>query len=121
MKSILNPKFSSFSSNFPKLSSFSLFSHPRQFTIFFRNNTSSFSNPLRLNPTITTTPFTNFISKSQNRTLQVSASTSGDIHVIVGPMFAGKTSSLIRRIQSESDSGRSTPLLKTLFVLFYFV
>ncbi|WJX22937.1 thymidine kinase [Trifolium repens] len=108
MKSILNPKFSSFSSNFPKLSSFSLFSHPRQFTIFFRNNTSSFSNPLRLNPTITTTPFTNFISKSQNRTLQVSASTSGDIHVIVGPMFAGKTSSLIRRIQSESDSGRSS-------------
>ncbi|XP_045805732.1 pentatricopeptide repeat-containing protein At4g16470 [Trifolium pratense] len=109
MKSILNPKFSSLSSNFPKLSSFSLFSHPRQFTILFRNNPSSFSNPLRLNPTSTTTPFiTNFISKSQNRTFQASTSTSGDIHVIVGPMFAGKTSSLIRRIQSESNSGRSS-------------
>ncbi|CAJ2658231.1 unnamed protein product [Trifolium pratense] len=114
MKSILNPKFSSLSSNFPKLSSFSLFSHPRQFTILFRNNPSSFSNPLRLNPTSTTTPFiTNFISKSQNRTFQASTSTSGDIHVIVGPMFAGKTSSLIRRIQSESDSGRNVAIIKS--------
>jgi len=106
MKSIiLNPKFTSLSSNFPKLSSFSLFSHPRQFNILFRNNPSSFSNPLRLN---STKPF---IPNSQNRTFQASSSTSGDIHVIVGPMFAGKTSSLIRRIQSESANGRSTPLL----------
>ncbi|CAI0374352.1 unnamed protein product [Linum tenue] len=30
---------------------------------------------------------------------------SGEIHVIVGPMFAGKTTSLLRRIQSESENG----------------
>ncbi|KAL5097511.1 hypothetical protein RYX36_001838 [Vicia faba] len=112
MKSILNPKFSSLSSNFPKLSSFSLFSCP------FSNNRSRFSNPLRLNPTtITTTPFivssTNSISQSQNRTLQASASTSGDIHVILGPMFAGKTSSLISRMQSESANGRNVAIIKS--------
>lgn len=119
MKSILNPKFSSLSPNFPKLSSLAHFSCPGQFTILFRNNPSRFSNPLRLNPT--TKPFnssSNFTSPSQNRNLQASASISGEVHVIVGPMFAGKTSSLIRRIQSESDSGRSNPLLKILFILF---
>ncbi|CAK8531290.1 unnamed protein product [Lathyrus sativus] len=109
MKSILNPKFSSLSSNFPKLSSFSLFSRP--FTSSFRNNHSRFSHPLRLNQTTTPPLFIvssiKSISKSQNRTLQATKSTVGDIHVIVGPMFAGKTSSLIRRMQSESANGRS--------------
>lgn len=123
MKSILNPKFSSLSSNFPKLSSFSLFSRP--FTSSFRNNQSRFSNPLCLNQTTTATSLfivssTNSISKSQNRTLQATASTSGDIHVIMGPMFAGKTSSLISRMKSESANGRSTPLLKTFFFIFCF-
>ncbi|CAN1143230.1 Pentatricopeptide repeat-containing protein At5g64320, mitochondrial [Linum perenne] len=31
---------------------------------------------------------------------------SGEIHIIVGPMFAGKTTTLLRRIQSEDESGR---------------
>ncbi|KAK9089847.1 hypothetical protein Scep_028929 [Stephania cephalantha] len=31
----------------------------------------------------------------------------GEVHVIVGPMFAGKTTALLRRVQSESDNGRS--------------
>ncbi|CAL5183999.1 unnamed protein product [Lathyrus oleraceus] len=116
MKSILNPKFSSLSSNFPKLSSFSLFSRP--FTSSFRNNQSRFSNPLCLNQTTTATPLfivssTNSISKSQNRTLQATASTSGDIHVIMGPMFAGKTSSLISRMKSESANGRNVAIIKS--------
>ncbi|XP_042751765.1 pentatricopeptide repeat-containing protein At4g16470 isoform X2 [Lactuca sativa] len=32
--------------------------------------------------------------------------TEGEIHVIVGPMFAGKTTTLLRRIKSESSNGR---------------
>ncbi|KAL8189187.1 hypothetical protein R6Q57_028753 [Mikania cordata] len=32
--------------------------------------------------------------------------TEGEIHVIVGPMFAGKTTTLLRRIESESSNGR---------------
>lgn len=31
---------------------------------------------------------------------------SGEIHVIVGPMFAGKTTALLRRITSEGKNGR---------------
>ena len=31
---------------------------------------------------------------------------SGEIHVIVGPMFAGKTTSLLRRIKSELNAAR---------------
>ncbi|KAL7258478.1 hypothetical protein ACSBR1_004581 [Camellia fascicularis] len=31
---------------------------------------------------------------------------SGEIHVIVGPMFAGKTTALLRRVESEENNGR---------------
>ena len=31
---------------------------------------------------------------------------SGEVHVIVGPMFAGKTTALLRRIKSEGNNGR---------------
>lgn len=50
------------------------------------------------------------ISSAQNRTGQTAATLSppsGEIHVIVGPMFAGKTTALLRRIQSQSSNGRS--------------
>lgn len=47
-------------------------------------------------------------SSFQSRSFQIesSQSCSGEIHVIVGPMFAGKTTTLLRRIQSESSNGR---------------
>ncbi|KAH9798173.1 pentatricopeptide repeat-containing protein [Citrus sinensis] len=44
----------------------------------------------------------------QNRNLHSEASVSspsGEIHVIVGPMFAGKTTTLLRRIQAETQKG----------------
>lgn len=40
-------------------------------------------------------------------------SSCGEIHVIVGPMFAGKTTSLLRRIQSECSNGRKVALIKS--------
>ena len=40
---------------------------------------------------------------------------SGEIHVIVGPMFAGKTSSLLRRIHSEVNNGR---FLSSIFTCY---
>ncbi|XP_071689741.1 thymidine kinase a-like [Rutidosis leptorrhynchoides] len=39
--------------------------------------------------------------------------TEGEIHVIVGPMFAGKTTTLLRRIQSESSNGRNIAIIKS--------
>lgn len=35
-----------------------------------------------------------------------SSSSAGEVHVIVGPMFAGKTTTLLRRIQAETEKGR---------------
>ncbi|KAL5581714.1 hypothetical protein UlMin_014156 [Ulmus minor] len=39
--------------------------------------------------------------------------TSGEVHVIVGPMFAGKTTSLLRRIRAESSNGRNVAMIKS--------
>ncbi|CAN8260097.1 unnamed protein product [Cochlearia groenlandica] len=38
---------------------------------------------------------------------------SGAIHVIMGPMFSGKSTSLLRRIKSEISVGRSVAMLKS--------
>ncbi|XP_057433087.1 pentatricopeptide repeat-containing protein At4g16470 isoform X1 [Lotus japonicus] len=112
MKSILNPKLSAaLSPNLPKFSSFALFPRPSEFMTPFPTR---IPNHLRLNPTHFSSR--NMIPTTQNRSLQsessASASSSGEIHVIVGPMFAGKTTSLIRRIQSESGNGRSSSAKK---------
>ncbi|KAM1766457.1 hypothetical protein ACFX11_005470 [Malus domestica] len=49
------------------------------------------------------------ISSAQNiRCVQMEAEShqrSGEIHVIVGPMFAGKTTTLLRKVQSERGDG----------------
>ncbi|KAL9243986.1 hypothetical protein vseg_017811 [Gypsophila vaccaria] len=37
----------------------------------------------------------------------------GEIHVIVGPMFAGKTTALLRRVTSETAFGRTVVLIKS--------
>ncbi|KAK7339578.1 hypothetical protein VNO77_20255 [Canavalia gladiata] len=38
---------------------------------------------------------------------------SGEVHVIVGPMFAGKTTTLLRRIESHLNTGRNVAMLKS--------
>jgi ABC-type hemin transport system ATPase subunit len=48
--------------------------------------------------------------------VEVRAAQSGEIHVIVGPMFAGKTTALLRRVQAEAGNGRyETPATLCLF------
>ncbi|CAN0927211.1 Thymidine kinase, partial [Linum grandiflorum] len=37
----------------------------------------------------------------------------GEVHVIVGPMFAGKTTALLRRIKSEINAGRNVAMVKS--------
>lgn len=41
----------------------------------------------------------------------------GEVHVIVGPMFAGKTTALLRRVIAEANTGRSFSILPSLFLL----
>ncbi|CAN6690262.1 unnamed protein product [Malus baccata var. baccata] len=76
----------------------------------------SFSPPtLSQNPNILLPKPNIFLPKStiysaQNiRCVQMEAEShqrSGEIHVIVGPMFAGKTTTLLREVQSERGDGR---------------
>ncbi|KAH1040944.1 hypothetical protein AAZX31_09G011400 [Glycine max] len=110
MKSLLNPKFSALS---PKASPFALFSLPSS-RFSFRSNPRRIPNRLlRLNPPPCSS--NNFCCTIQNRSLQTEPSPppSGEIHVIVGPMFAGKTTSLLRRIQSETTNGRNVAIIKS--------
>ncbi|KAK4485180.1 hypothetical protein RD792_007793 [Penstemon davidsonii] len=44
---------------------------------------------------------------NQFRGLQTESGISGEIHVIVGPMFAGKTTSLLKRMKLASSNGRT--------------
>ncbi|KAL6281913.1 hypothetical protein ACE6H2_012842 [Prunus campanulata] len=56
------------------------------------------------------------ISSVQNRCMQMETASrqrSGEIHVIVGPMFAGKTTTLLRKVQSERGDGRNVAIIKS--------
>lgn len=52
-------------------------------------------------------------SSGQSRGLCAEVGRSGEIHVIVGPMFAGKTTTLLKRMKSESSNGRSVAIIKS--------
>ncbi|CAG7883354.1 unnamed protein product [Brassica rapa] len=60
-------------------------------------------------------------SSSSRRELQTEAASKskpfsappGEIHVVVGPMFSGKTTTLLRRILSERESGKKVAVIKS--------
>ncbi|XP_073142599.1 thymidine kinase a [Henckelia pumila] len=37
----------------------------------------------------------------------------GEVHVILGPMFAGKTTALLRRVMAEANNGRCVVIIKS--------
>ncbi|XP_047313868.1 thymidine kinase-like [Impatiens glandulifera] len=39
--------------------------------------------------------------------------TPGEVHLIIGPMFAGKTTALLRRVRSEANNGRNVAIIKS--------
>ncbi|KAI4296017.1 hypothetical protein L6164_036007 [Bauhinia variegata] len=109
----LNPKFSPLFPHLPK-TKYASFAHLSRITeSFIYNNPIRF--PSNLSGKSTLFLSNSFICSSQNRNLQMEASRppSGEIHVIVGPMFAGKTTTLLRRIQLESSNGRSVAIIKS--------
>lgn len=72
----------------------------------FLNPATSLRNPKFIHSMVSPRPP---LFSLQNRNLHSEASVSspsGEIHVIVGPMFAGKTTTLLRRIQAETQKGR---------------
>ncbi|CAA0817992.1 Thymidine kinase [Striga hermonthica] len=52
-------------------------------------------------------------NSAHSRGLCTEGVASGEIHVIVGPMFAGKTTTLLKRMKAESSNGRSVAIIKS--------
>ncbi|KAF8410831.1 hypothetical protein HHK36_003368 [Tetracentron sinense] len=81
-----------------------------------QNSLSFFSNlynsPSSQNTDLKPT-MSSFQSSSSGSRTEASQSSSGAIHVIIGPMFAGKTTALIRRLKSESNNERSVAIIKS--------
>lgn len=44
---------------------------------------------------------------------EVNNSPHGEVHIIIGPMFAGKSTALLRRVKSESNNGRIIAMIKS--------
>ncbi|KAK1423995.1 hypothetical protein QVD17_19306 [Tagetes erecta] len=68
------------------------------------------SNPI---PQIQTMSLTHTVNQIDRDQITKSNRSSGEIHVIVGPMFAGKTTALLRRIRSEGANGRKIAMIKS--------
>ncbi|KAK9993268.1 hypothetical protein SO802_022971, partial [Lithocarpus litseifolius] len=101
MKSFLTPTFSAFTSHLPKTAHLGLLSlasksFPCNPTIFL---------PLKPTTSSPTCSIRSIQSRGVHTEQLTPPSPPGEIHVIVGPMFAGKTTTLLRRIQSESSIG----------------
>ncbi|GMH26861.1 hypothetical protein Nepgr_028704 [Nepenthes gracilis] len=117
MKSLMSPTFSLLSPNIARSKPFPLYLGP--FSSLVCNSRSLIKNPnfLFLRPFLLYSK--SFVSSDSIRcyTLQSEGSqqpsSSGEIHVIVGPMFAGKTTALLRRIQSERNNGRNVAVIKS--------
>ncbi|KAG6771037.1 hypothetical protein POTOM_022381 [Populus tomentosa] len=81
-----------------------LFSLASKSNLFSKTQTPIYSLPLK-RIMISLEP-SNFLIQTRCVHSKSSLSTSGEIHVIVGPMFAGKTTTLLHRIQAEINDGR---------------
>lgn len=107
MKPLISPSISSFSPKFSKPTlSFPLFSLPYIFNHCNFTLPQKSPNFSQVKPTIMMSSLNSNPNRALNLHTEASQVPSGEIHVIVGPMFAGKTTTLLRRVQSESINGR---------------
>ncbi|KAK6917845.1 Thymidine kinase [Dillenia turbinata] len=111
MKSLIFPAFSPLSSHLHNTPPFALF--PQRFSISHSLQIPKFPlfrpNPYSPQPSNSVVPSRRSSFQSEGG----SHFSSGEIHVIVGPMFAGKTTTLLHRIQSERSKGRSIAIIKS--------
>lgn len=106
MKSLLSPAFSTFSPHhLPKIKPFL---SPPQTLISFKSK--SIQNPHHL---ILCNSFSSIKASNSSSLTDRGRFSCGEIHVICGPMFAGKTTALLQRVQAEMDLGRSVMLIKS--------
>ncbi|KAL0718282.1 hypothetical protein Bca4012_067604 [Brassica carinata] len=53
------------------------------------------------------------VLRAHSSSCSSSVSVPGEIHVVVGPMFSGKTTTLLRRILAERESGKTIAVIKS--------
>ncbi|KAI3986835.1 hypothetical protein MKX01_039809 [Papaver californicum] len=106
MKTLLSPAFSTFSPHrLPKLKPFL---SPPQTLVVFKSKSTQNSHHLSL-----CNSFSSIKASNSSSLMDGSRFSCGEIHVICGPMFAGKTTALLQRVQAEIDLGRSVILIKS--------
>ncbi|KAL9146796.1 hypothetical protein ABFS82_13G134300 [Erythranthe guttata] len=80
------------------------------------NRIKPLKNPTFLPPLSVTNSLPNYSkpsNSSQSRGFCTDGGASGEIHLIVGPMFAGKTTTLLKRMKSERRNGRNVVIIKS--------
>ncbi|GAB4826486.1 hypothetical protein Ancab_033381 [Ancistrocladus abbreviatus] len=111
MESLMSPIYSLLPPNISKTKPFPHYLGSSSSLV--SNSPSLFQNPIFLslaaslsypNSSVSFLDSIRCYSSSQSEDSQPSS--SGEIRVIVGPMFAGKTTTLLRRIQLERNNGR---------------
>ncbi|XP_021902380.1 thymidine kinase b-like isoform X2 [Carica papaya] len=113
MKSLMVPSFSPSSVRIQKARTFGVFCLGSR-SILCNSNVSQNSSFFHTKPMISLSKTrASAVSSRMLQTEGSRSSSSGEIHVIIGPMFAGKTTSLLRRIQSESSNGRNVAVIKS--------
>ncbi|XP_042031001.1 thymidine kinase a-like [Salvia splendens] len=108
----------SFSNSVAAAASFNLYFHSRPSTLLRTRTKINLSKNPNFYPAIfsanSVSKYANVSSNSsQSRGLCTDGRSSGEIHVIVGPMFAGKTTTLLKRMKSESNNGRNVAVIKS--------
>ncbi|XAR65736.1 Thymidine kinase [Bertholletia excelsa] len=115
MKSLFSPTLSTFAPHLSKTPSFYLDAHPSRFLLF---TSTPLQNPnclhVKASFSSQNSPMPPNSTESSVFHMEAPQSRSGEIHVIVGPMFAGKTTTLLRRIKSENNNGRSIAIIKSI-------
>ncbi|XP_073280742.1 thymidine kinase a-like [Primulina huaijiensis] len=114
MKSLLTLSPSLFKPPGATTSHFALCFHSQR-SIFHRK-IQLLKNPISLPKHFVVNSLANYSKPSnfsQSRDFCSEGRAPGEIHVIVGPMFAGKTTTLLKRMKSESSNGRNVAIIKS--------
>ncbi|AED93115.1 Thymidine kinase b [Arabidopsis thaliana] len=108
MRTLISPSLAPFSLHLHKPS---LFSTALRFSFSINNITPTNSPPSTISTRKLQTKATRVTSSSSSQPL--SSSSPGEIHVVVGPMFSGKTTTLLRRILAERETGKRIAIIKS--------
>ncbi|XP_073058748.1 thymidine kinase a-like isoform X2 [Primulina eburnea] len=114
MKSLLTLSPSLFKPPGATSSPFPLFFHSQR--SIFHCKIQPLENPISFHTHFVVNSLANYSKPSnfsQSRDFCSEGRAPGEIHVIVGPMFAGKTTTLLKRMKSESSKGRNVAIIKS--------